>query len=373
MKYQVKAPGRINLIGEHTDYNEGFVLPAAIDLTLELCCEPRPDRFVTAQAEGFGPARHFNIDELKPITGEPDWIDYIKAVCWVFEKHRYRLPGANISIKSTIPIGSGLSSSAAIELAFARAITAAAGLEIPPVELALLCQEAENEYVGVRCGIMDQMAVALGRDNMALLIDCRSLEYSYIPLQLGEHSLLIIDSRVERSLGASAYNRRRDECEETVRLLSSILNKEFKALRDLNSESLEKAGPNLPEILYRRSRYVIEENNRVRESVAALRKGDFSFFGSLMQRSHAGLRDLFEVSSYELDLIVDTALSIRGVLGARMTGAGFGGCALALLEADLIPKVKSKIEAAFKEKGLEEPRFYPTVAVDGVSLVGLGS
>lgn len=371
MKYKVIAPGRVNLIGEHTDYNQGFVLPAAIDLSLELTCDIQAARTITACTEGIEISETFSLDSLVPVTGSPVWIDYIKGVCWVLENTGYGLPGANITIKSSIPIGSGLSSSAAIELAAAKALATAGGYEIPSTELALLCQKAENEFVGVHCGIMDQYAVALGRANNALLLDCRSLEYKYIPLQLGSYRLLIIDSRVERSLGASAYNLRREECEEAVSRMSAICKKEFGALRDVTLDDLKKARSCLPEVLYQRSRYVVEENLRVQEAAEALQREDFISFGYFMKRSHAGLRDLYAVSSPELDLIVNTAMSTAGVLGARMTGAGFGGCAIALLEAEALDVVIGRIENAFAKNNWRNPFFYITTAAEGVKLIEL--
>ena len=369
MKLKARAPGRVNLIGEHTDYNQGFVLPAAIDLYLDLTCEPLIGRTITARAEKYGSSKPFSLDSLTPVNGRPAWIDYIKGVCWVLEKAGYRLTGADLSISSNIPVGSGLSSSAALELATARAMTEASGYEIEPAELALLCQKAENEFVGVQCGIMDQYAVALGRKNQALLLDCRSLDYSYIPLSLGENRVLIVDSRVERSLGASAYNRRREECEEAVTRLSAIKNRAFQALRDVTLEDLKEARPYLPELLYRRSRYVVEENLRVQEAAEALKREDLFSFGYFMKRSHAGLRDLYEVSSPELDLIVDTAIANPGVIGARMTGAGFGGCAVIIVDSDAVSSVKAQIKTAFADCGLKKPLFYDVTVANGAKVM----
>lgn len=369
MKYKVIAPGRVNLIGEHTDYNQGFVLPAAIGLFLELTCEAKQGRNITATAEGFSVPETFSLDTLAPVTRDPLWIDYLKGVCWALEKAGHLLSGADISIHSNLPTGSGLSSSAALELATAKALTAANGLEIPLTELALICQQAENEFVKVRCGIMDQYAVALGRKNHALLLDCRSLDYKYIPLLLGKHCLLIIDSRVERSLGSSVYNRRREECEETVRRLSAISKKEFNSLREVTLDDLKECCAYLPDILYRRGRFVVEENIRVQEAAAALQGEDLLSFGYFMKRSHAGLRDLYEVSCPELDLIVDTAVPVNGVLGARMTGAGFGGCVIVLLERDVVAAVTRQIEVAFTAKNWCKPYFYTVETVQGIRLV----
>ncbi|MEW5785032.1 MAG: galactokinase [Bacillota bacterium] len=362
----VTAPGRVNLIGEHTDYNEGFVMPAAIEQAIEISAHSRSDRQIIAGAAGFGPRLSFSLDQLEPPRGKPAWLDYLKAVCWALGEPGYTVHGADLSIESSIPIGAGLSSSAALEVAVAAALAALSGLTIPPTELALLCQKAESEFVGVHCGIMDQFAVTLGLENHALLLDCRSLEYSQIPLELGEQRLLIVDSRVERTLSGSAYNRRRAECEAAVRRLADCAGWPIRSLRDVALEEVKEARRFLPKTLYQRSRYVVEENSRVREAAAALCGGDLASFGYFMSRSHAGLRDLYQVSCPELDLIVETALAVPGVMGARMTGAGFGGCAVALLHKDCIEDTTASITAAFLDRGWAEPHYYRTTAANGV-------
>ena len=369
-KAQAKAPGRVNLIGEHTDYNEGWVMPAAIERAVTVQGDRRPSRQVSAVAEEYGQCAAFSLDELTPPAGKPVWIDYLKGVCRALADAGYSLSGADLSIQSTIPIGAGLSSSAALELAVAAVLTALAGVEIPLPELAQICRKAENDFVGVKCGIMDQYAVALGQTGRALLLDCRSLEYSYIPLDLGERRLLIIDSRVERTLSGSAYNRRREECEAAAGKLAQLLGRPLQSLRDVSLEEIKSAQPHLPPVLYMRSRYVVEENLRVLESAAALGAGDLQAFGYFMGRSHAGLRDLYRVSCPELDLIVQAASETPGVLGARMTGAGFGGCAVALLEKGAVDDASARIRAAFSRHGWPEPRFYLTAAADGLQFGG---
>lgn len=368
MKFKVTAPGRVNLIGEHTDYNLGFVMPAAIDLFLELTYESHSESTVTAFAEGFGPAESFSLNNLEPVQGSANWVDYIKAVYWAFQTAGYRPRGAFLSLISAIPVAAGLSSSAALELALAKAITVAEGFEIALPELALICQRAENDFVGVHCGIMDQYAVALGCADKALLLDCRSLDYSYIPLELGSLQLLIADSRVERSLAASAYNLRRKECEEALTIISSVNSQPLESLRDVTLEMIKDARPYLSDRLYRRSRYVVEENIRVMEAAVALRRDDFLSFGYFMKRSHAGLRDLYEVSCPELDLIVARAIESDAVLGARMTGAGFGGCAVLLVEGEAVSEISRRLKEAFASANLVEPLFYQTSAAQGVHL-----
>lgn len=362
------APGRVNLIGEHTDYNSGWVMPVAIDLTLEVELTRREDRLVTAIAAGFDNSLSFNLDYLEPVKGNPVWIDYVGGVCWALMKNGYALTGADLSIRSTIPIGAGLSSSAALELAVAGAFAATLGYAIDPIRLALICQQAENEFVGVRCGIMDQFAVALGRRGEAILLDCRALDYSYIPFCLGDLCLLIVDSRVKRSLDKSAYNRRREECEEAVFRLGKHLGRKVDSLRDIGLEEVKSVQTYLPEKIYKRSRYVVEENTRVIEASTALQKGDFRSFGYFLNRSHAGLRYLYEVSTPELDLIVDLATAGHKVLGARMTGAGFGGCAIVLLHQAAVEEIRSKITGAFEKNGWLEPHYYLTRAANGLTI-----
>jgi len=368
MTIKSNAPGRINLIGEHTDYNQGWVLPVAIDLSLSVNLTLRPGRICVATASGFPVSQTFSIDNLQPVQGKPLWIDYLKAVCWALEKNGFRLSGANISINSEIPIGAGLSSSAALELAFAGALNEALNLSIDPQRLALICQQAENEYVGVRCGIMDQFAIALGRADQALLLDCLSLSYTFIPFKLNHATLLIADSKVKRILGASDYNRRRTECEDAVELIGNYLGRKFLSLREISLEDIIKVKDYLPKLLYQRSRYVVEENARVLAAAVALKENDLVSFGYLLKRSHAGLRDLYDVSCPELDLIVDTVAADQEVFGARMTGAGFGGCAIILLQQAAVDRIKAGIDQAFTMHGWACPGYHLTTAAGGLTV-----
>lgn len=367
MKVLARAPGRVNLIGEHTDYNMGFVLPAALDQALSLYGRKTEGRVVTAYAAGLNASASFNLDQLEPVQGEPQWYDYIKAVFWSLRLEGFPLVGAEIELNSNIPIGAGLSSSAALEMAAGAAMVALAGRSISCDRLAIACWRAENEYIGVRCGIMDQFAVGLSRKDQALFLDCRSREYRHVPLNLGDYRLLIVDSRVNRSLAGSAYNRRRQECEEAVEVISKACGHQFNSLREINLETLNRVGNFLTDPLYRRSLYVIEENRRVESAVQSLERGDLEEFGALMLSSHAGLRDLYEVSCPELDLIVDSAVVIDGVAGARMTGAGFGGCAVALVNRRSIDRLEKEIARAFQDAGYRRPLFYLSTAGSGLS------
>lgn len=368
MKVRATVPGRINLIGEHTDYNEGFVLPAAIDYAVTVEATALKERCIFALSEGFGSSESFRLDDLGKDGGETGWIDYLKGVCRAFEEAGHHLSGAQLYIRSRVPAGAGLGSSAAFEVAVAAALAHLSGLRLSPRELALLCWKAENEFVGVRCGVMDQLAAALSRKEAALLLDCRSLGYKYISLPFDRSRLLIVDSMVPRTLASSGYNRRREECETAVEHLAGLLERPVSSLRDVTGVELDRSKGRLPQLLYRRSRYILEENERVSAAAAALRAGDLKSFGALMEKSHAGLRDLYEVSSPELDLIVETALRIPGVWGARMTGAGFGGCAIVLLKSEAVGEAKQHLVQAFTRRGLRTPHFYLTSAASGAAV-----
>lgn len=369
MEIRAIAPGRVNLIGEHTDYNQGWVMPMAIDSKLEVKLTLRRDRIIRASAADFQKTEVFNLNQLNPATSQPSWIDYVKGVCWVLEKHGFQLCGAELLIESSIPIGSGLSSSAALELAVAGTLTEAMDFKIDRSKLALMCQEAENSYVGVRCGIMDQYAVGLSRADKVMLLDCSNLKYSFIPLNLGDYKVLIADSRVRRSLGESAYNRRREECETAVSLLNTIFKRSMESLREVSLEDVKTAKEVLPKKLYQRCRFVVEENARVLATASALAENDLISFGYLLSRSHAGLRDLYEVSCPELDLIVEVAQNDHRVLGSRMTGAGFGGCAIILINNEAIKQVCANISAAYSKNGWPEPIFWQSGPAEGLTVI----
>jgi galactokinase len=341
------APGRINLIGEHTDYNQGFVLPCAIGL-----------RVASALGEGTGGLYSVQYAEEQPADGCPtrSWVDYPRGVGWAFAAAGHMLPRVQAAFNGTVPLGSGLSSSAAIEASFALALSALAGLDLPRAEVALLCSRAENEFVGVKSGIMDQFASLLCRAGSALLIDCRSLQSRHVALDLASAglTLLVCDTRVARSLAASAYNDRRAACERAAAALG------LASLRDAGPEDLDRlTGEEL-----KRARHVVGENRRVLAAVEALERGDFAAFGRLMDASHASLRDDYEVSVPELDTFVDTARE-AGALGARLTGAGFGGCAIALVPEAQSDAVCAATCQAFACRGFGEPAFYCFVPADG--------
>jgi galactokinase len=359
----VKAPGRINLIGEHTDYNEGFVLPVAINRNILIAVSPRKDRLVFLHALDFEEASEFSLDAIERSKEHP-WSNYQRGVAYFLKKQGFKMVGMNACITGDVPIGSGLSSSAAVEVATAYAWKLLSGFEMSEVELALLCQRAENDFVGMRCGIMDQFASTLGRRGHALLIDCRSLNYEFIPIPEGV-AIVVADTMVRRDLVESEYNIRRMECEEGVRVLRRCI-PGIKALRDVSVTQFEAFKDELPQPILRRCRHVVYENERVLEGVTSLRGGDLARFGELMKESHASLRDDYEVSCRELDLMVEAALEIEGVYGSRLVGAGFGGCTISLMEEGAVKEFISKMASFYEEETGIQPQIYACRADDGV-------
>lgn len=323
----VRAPGRVNLVGEHTDYNEGFVLPMAIDRDVRIALRARADDTVRVRALDVGREAVFRLSALERGEG---WHQYVAGVAWALQEEGLALRGWDGVMTGDVPRGAGLSSSAALELASARAFQASSGFPWEPARMARRCQRAENAWVGVNSGIMDQLISALGREGHALLLDCRSLEGEPVPLPRG-HVIVVLDTGTRRGLVGSAYNERRAQCEEAARRLG------VPALRDVDEEDLRLRGAELAELPRRRARHVVTENARTVAAAEAIRRGDAAELGRLMNASHASLRDDFEVSSEALDAVVRCAQAQPSCLGARMTGAGFGGCAVALVregEAD---------------------------------------
>jgi galactokinase len=351
----------VNLIGEHTDYNDGFVLPAAIDRHIVIAARPRADRIVRLHAADMGESARFDLDDIRPDTGRR-WSNYERGVAWALQSAGYVLQGMDAVVAGDVPIASGLSSSAAIEVATAFAFQTLGGLNLDGVQRALLCQKAENEFVGMRCGIMDQYIISLGRRDHALLIDCRNLEYRLVPIPAGL-SLVICDTQKRRGLVDSEYNTRRLECEAGARALG------VPALRDVSVETFETRQAELPEVTRRRCRHVVSENQRVLDAVGALEAGDLDRFGTLMNASHVSLRDDYEVSCAELDAMVEAAWRQPGVLGARMTGAGFGGCTVNLVTNEAAEAFQRHVASDYTWATGLEPRIYRCAAEDGVRLL----
>ncbi len=356
----VRAPGRVNLIGEHTDYNDGFVLPIAIDRAITIALRPRPDRRLIVHALDYDQTAEFDLDRLE--KGEPGWAEYVKGVAWALQREGFGLSGWEGVLLGDIPRGAGLSSSAAVELASARAFAAVSSLPWDPARMARLAQKAENEWVGVRCGIMDQMASAVARAGHALFLDCRSLAYEHIPLP-PETAIVVLDTATRRGLVDSAYNERRRQCETAARTLG------VPALRDVDEATLTRRAAALDEVTLRRARHVVSENARVLQAIAAMRRGDAAALGSLLNLSHASLQADFEVSSPALDQIVALARRDPACFGARMTGAGFGGCAVALVEAARAGRFARQVIRAYRRQTGLEAQAYLCAASDGASLV----
>lgn len=367
-----RAPGRVNLIGEHTDYNDGFVLPVAIDREVRVAARRRSDGEVRLFAASFGRRSRFDIADIGHDPRER-WSHYERGVAVMLQGAGYALGGFDAVVEGEVPSGAGLSSSAAVEVATATALKALFEIDLDPVRLALLCQKAENEFVGVACGIMDQFISALGREGHALFLDCRSLETRHVPVgatgsSAGGVQIVVADTAVKRGLVDSEYNQRRAECQEAVRLLGERL-PGIAALRDVSPEDFIRYGEALPPVVRRRARHVVTEDARVLESVAALSAGDLATFGRLMHQSHVSLRDDYEVTVPQLDVMVEAALAVPGVLGSRMTGAGFGGCTVSLVEDGAVERFLSEVPAAYRSQTGLEPRVYPCRVVDGARLL----
>jgi galactokinase len=365
----VRSPGRVNLIGEHTDYNDGFVLPVAIDRAIWVAAASRPDRRVVIHALDFGEMAGFGLDEVE--KGPPGhWSNYARGVAALLQERGYPIGGMDAVLSGNVPIGAGLSSSAALETALAYTWQVLGGFPLERVEMALLCQEAEHRYAGSRCGIMDQYIAALGRRGHALLIDCRSLEYKLVPLPLEEHGVAIVvcDSGVAHELAASGYNERRATCEEAVRLIGARL-PGVRALRDVSMEQLQALQDELPEVVFKRSRHVISENARTLESVAALQRGDLASFGQLMNASHVSQRDDYEVSCPEIDALVELAWQVAGCYGSRLTGGGFGGCTVSLVDSQALDTFRDQVAQAYQVAFGRTPKIYTCSVEEGASVV----
>jgi galactokinase len=337
-----QAPGRVNLIGEHTDYNEGFVLPMAIDYYVRVALSRRKDQHLRFFSSDLQDRKRTSLSNLR-FKKEDRWANYPKGIISILLNRGYDIGGLSFTVMGNVPIGVGLSSSAALEVATAYAVQKLLGIEISGPELARLAQEAENSFVGVQCGIMDQFVSRMAQAGSAMFIDTRNMEYRHIPINLLTVKILITNSSVPRSLVDSEYNQRRAECEKCVSLLSA--RKSGRSLRDYSAADLRDSMGLIPETTRKRCLHVVEENERVREAEGALKKNDIVSFGKLMNRSHESLRDQYEVSCPELDWLVKRAWETEGVYGSRMTGAGFGGCTVTLIEEEAIPKYEARLEA----------------------------
>ena len=360
------APGRVNLIGEHTDYNQGFVLPAAINRGTTLAGSLRGDRRVELYAASHAEKTDFSLEDLRP---DPScrWADYFKGVADRLQKGGIALKGCRAVIAGDLPQGAGLGSSASLEVAAAFLLLELSGASIPDVELIRTAQAAENEFVGVQCGIMDPFASHLGKAGHALLLDCRSLEHRWAPIPRGL-KILVFDSGVKRTLAGSAYNERRSQCGEVVQRLSKAV-PGLRSLRDLSRCDFEQHQGLLDPVLLKRCRHVVCENQRVLDLEAALRDHRLERAKALMEESHASLRDDYEVSCAELDLLARVAGKLPGVFGSRMTGAGFGGCTVNLVAEESVGEVARAVEAAYEKGTGRKAKIYILDASDGAKFL----
>ena len=356
------APGRVNLIGEHTDYNDGFVMPAAIGFATYVAAGSRADDRLNVHSVDFHEGREFDLAQnAQGPTGH--WSDYVRGVAAVLRSENVPIQGANLVVKGDVPIGAGLSSSASIEVATAFALLGVHHLSLDRRTIASICQRAEHEYAGTKCGIMDQFIACFGQANHALLLDCRSLQFEALNIATSAR-IVICNTMVKHELAAGEYNRRRADCEEGVRILRRFL-PGIRALRDVTLTQLSEYSSELPPVVHRRCRHVISENVRVLEAGEALKQNDLHRFGTLMGESHASLRDDYEVSSPELDRMVELARTCSGVYGARLTGGGFGGCTVNLVDAEAVDEFKLAVAQGYQQSFGIQPEIYVCTAADG--------
>ena len=357
-----RAPGRVNLIGEHTDYNDGFVMPVAIGFYTWIAASPRPDRTLHVRSEEFRETIDLPLDSL---SGPPrkHWSDFVRGVAAVLQSKGVALSGASLIIQGQVPMGAGLSSSASLEVATGLALLGTSQKQVPPLDLVKICQRAEHEYVGTRCGIMDQFIAVFASSGHALMIDCRSLESESLSIP-DDARLVICNSMVKHELATGEYNRRREECEAGVKIFRRS-SPAVHALRDVTLQDLANHATELTDVIYRRCRHVITENQRVLDAAAALRAGDLGRFGQLMYESHRSLQQDYEVSSNELDLLVHIASGCEGVYGSRMTGGGFGGCTITLVRSHSVEEFGENITSAYRERTGITPDLYICSAAQG--------
>lgn len=358
------APGRVNLIGEHTDYNEGFVLPMAIERRTYVAGAPNQTSQIRVKSLTLGQSFDFDLERPGP-KRRGSWLDYVEGTARALMDRGFPVVGCNLLIDSDVPTGAGVSASAALELSVGIALALLGGTAEPDrVQLALAGQAAEHQYVGTMCGIMDQYIAAMGRENAALLIDCRSLETQTVPLELGAVSVLVCDTRVKHELSSSEYNLRRAECLRASNILAKSI-PGVRTLRDVSVADFTKLAAELPGVVRSRCRHVVTENARTLAAADAMRAGDLVTMGRLMSESHVSLRDDYQVSCEELDVAVDLARSQPGVYGSRMTGGGFGGCTVTLVDNDAVEGVSGAVREAFAARGWKDPEFFSSHACEG--------
>jgi galactokinase len=361
-----RAPGRVNLIGEHTDYNDGFVMPAALNLYTYVAVTPRPDRRLRVYSENFDEACDVDLDSIRP-GKSGHWSDYVRGVAGVLESSGYKPRGADLAIASEVPLGSGLSSSAALEVSTAWALLSNSEINVDRNAIPQICQQAEHLYPETKCGIMDQFISCHGRAGHALMLDCRSLDFQLLPLP-GDVRLMVCNTMVRHEHASGGYNTRQGECQEGLRALQQAL-PEIRALRDVTIDELEQHRSRLSPLIYKRIRHVVTENERVKMAASALQAADMAKLGELMADSHRSLRDDYEVSTPELDLMLELARDQKDVYGARMTGGGFGGCTINLVHSARAGEVQQRLEQNYEAKTGLSPTIIICEASDGAGAV----
>lgn len=366
-KVVVQAPGRVNLIGEHTDYNDGFVFPVAIDRHVVFAARPRSDNRAVVRSVSFDEDAEFTIN--RGLTADGQWSDYVKGMVSEFQAINLRMSGFDATIAGNVPLAAGLSSSAAVEMAVGRGLLELFDISMPGPKLATVGQLAENRFVGVNCGIMDQFVSANGKEGHALFLDCRDLSFELVPIADEDVRIVICNSGVKRGLTESSYNERRKACEDGVRQFALATGQTFRALRDVSAEHLEDYKGAVTEEIFARCRHVITEIERTVAAVEALKSGDMDSFGVLMAASHESLRDDYEVSGPELDRLVEIASGVSGVIGARMTGAGFGGCIVCLVQDRAVDELVEAVAREYTAQSEFDAEVYPCTAVNGVERV----
>jgi galactokinase len=360
-----RAPGRVNLIGEHTDYNDGFVMPCAIDFAAHVAISSRPDQKLLLRSQNFPEQFEFHTGNL-PTQRLGTWSDYVIGVAVALQQMGCSIPGADVLVAADVPIGAGLSSSAAVEVASTLAFMSLNGASLPMPDIARLCQSAENGYVGARVGIMDQFVSCLGRAGHALMLDCRSLDCKLIPIPKSVR-LVICNTMVKHEHAKGEYNRRREECEQGLKPFAKSY-PGVRALRDVSTAQLETHRDGFPSVIYNRCLHVLQENQRVLDGAESLERGDLMHFGELMGESHRSLRDLYQVSCRELDVMVEIAEGLKGFYGGRMTGGGFGGCTVNLVNADDVERFGQEIAERYQRTTGIELEVYVCSAADGAGV-----
>ncbi|MFN2458985.1 MAG: galactokinase [Chitinophagaceae bacterium] len=361
----VRSPGRVNIIGEHTDYNNGFVLPAAIDKAIYVAVTKRNDDSINLYSDDFDELVDFHLQQLQPEAGR--WTNYVLGVVDQLLKHGYTLQGFNLAVGGDVPIGAGLSSSAAVECSTIFALNEIFNLNISKLEMVKRAQKAEHEFSGVMCGIMDQFASMYGKKDHVIKLDCLTLDYEYVPLKLDGIKVVLLNTNVKHSLASSEYNTRRAQCEEGVTLVKKHFS-EVTSLRDVTLDMLDKHVAPVDELIYQRCKYVIEENLRLLAATEDLKAGNIEALGQKMFQTHEGLSKQYEVSCKELDFLVNAVSNDADVLGARMMGGGFGGCTINLIKEDAVGKVIEKVGNAYSENMQKETTTYTTQIEDGTSI-----